>query len=310
MTPEELEAASENTAEEFEKAIPIVQSMDPAGVAASNLEECLKLQLDPADEMTEDACKVIGMLTEIAAGNFREVIRSTGITMERLKAIIDLIRKLDPKPGSRFSSGTSQKYITPDVIAEINGEDLVIRVTGRIPHLSLNQYYTDLVRNTEDKDVTKYLRDRIDRANLLIRSIEQRNSTIINVARLILSRQSQFLQNGNNSLKPLSMQEVADEIGVNVSTVSRAVNGKYLKCPAGTFAMKHFFTGEVGGCTRDSILKRIRELIDSEDPAKPLSDQKIADILTSENIEISRRTVAKYRDEAGILPTSSRKKRI
>ena len=310
MSPAELEAASENTAEEFEQAIPIVQSMDPAGIAAANLEECLKLQLDPSDELTEDACKVIGMLKEIAAGNFRDIIKAAGISMERLKAVIELIRGLDPKPGARFSSGNSQKYITPDVVAEMSGDELVIRVTGRIPNLSLNPYYTDLVKSSDNQEVAAYLKERIDRANLLIRGIEQRNSTIINVARLILLRQSQFLQNGENSLKPLSMQEVADEIGVNVSTVSRAVNGKYLKCPAGTYAMKHFFTGEVGGGTRDSILKRIRELIDSEDPAKPLSDQKIADILTSENIEISRRTVAKYRDEAGILPTSARKKRI
>ncbi len=310
MSPAELEAASENTAEEFEQAIPIVQSMDPAGIAAANLEECLKLQLDPSDELTEDACKVIGMLKEIAAGNFRDIIKAAGISMERLKAVIELIRSLDPKPGARFSSGNSQKYITPDVVAEMSGDELVIRVTGRIPNLSLNPYYTDLVKSSDNQEVAAYLKERIDRANLLIRGIEQRNSTIINVARLILLRQSQFLQNGENSLKPLSMQEVADEIGVNVSTVSRAVNGKYLKCPAGTYAMKHFFTGEVGGGTRDSILKRIRELIDSEDPAKPLSDQKIADILTSENIEISRRTVAKYRDEAGILPTSARKKRI
>lgn len=310
MSPAELEAASENTAEEFEQAVPIVQSMDPAGIAAANLEECLKLQLDPSDELTEDACKVIGMLKEIAAGNFRDIIKAAGISMERLKAVIELIRSLDPKPGARFSSGNSQKYITPDVVAEMSGDELVIRVTGRIPNLSLNPYYTDLVKSSDNQEVAAYLKERIDRANLLIRGIEQRNSTIINVARLILLRQSQFLQNGENSLKPLSMQEVADEIGVNVSTVSRAVNGKYLKCPAGTYAMKHFFTGEVGGGTRDSILKRIRELIDSEDPAKPLSDQKIADILTSENIEISRRTVAKYRDEAGILPTSARKKRI
>ena len=310
MSPAELEAASENTAEEFEQAIPIVQSMDPAGIAAANLEECLKLQLDPSDELTEDACKVIGMLKEIAAGNFRDIIKAAGISMERLKAVIELIRSLDPKPGARFSSGNSQKYITPDVVAEMSGDELVIRVTGRIPNLSLNPYYTDLVKSSDNQEVAAYLKERIDRANLLIRGIEQRNSTIINVARLILLRQSQFLKNGENSLKPLSMQEVADEIGVNVSTVSRAVNGKYLKCPAGTYAMKHFFTGEVGGGTRDSILKRIRELIDSEDPAKPLSDQKIADILTSENIEISRRTVAKYRDEAGILPTSARKKRI
>ncbi|MBR2539526.1 MAG: RNA polymerase factor sigma-54 [Mogibacterium sp.] len=310
MTPKELEEASENTAEEFAQAIPIVQSMDPAGIAAANLEECLRLQLDPDDEMTEDACKVIGKLSDIASGNFREVIKQTGITMDRLKAIIEIIRKLDPKPGVRFSSGNAQKYVTPDVLAEIDGGDLVIRTIGRIPHLKLSEYYTDLAKSSDDKEVTKYLRDRIDSANLLIRNIEQRNRTIISVTRSILARQDQFLQNGDKALKPLTMQEVADEIGVNVSTVSRAVNDKYIKCPAGTFALKHFFTGEVAGGTRDSVLKRIKELIAEEDPAKPLSDQKIADILVAENIDISRRTVAKYRDEAWIPPASGRKKRI
>lgn len=310
MSPEDLEAESENTAEEFRQAIPIVQSMDPSGVAAGDVTECLKLQLDPSGESYEDACKVIDMLPELASGNVRKVTRETGIAADRLKSLLPLIQSLDPKPGARFSSGESLKHVAPDVTAQLENGELLIRVAGRIPQLILNPYYLEMARNSADKDVSKYLKERIDSAGLLIRGIEQRNDTIINVTRVILTRQSRFLQNGEHTLEPLTMQEVADEIGVNVSTVSRAVSGKYLKCPAGTYALKYFFTGEVAGGTRDSILKRIRSLIDGEDPAKPLSDQKIAEMLSSEGIEISRRTVAKYRDEAGILPTSARRKRI
>lgn len=310
MTPEELEEASENTAEEFRQALPIVKSFDPAGIAARDLEECLCMQLDPEDELTDDAANVIHRLSDIASGNIRSIMKDLKIPQERVIRIIELIRGLDPKPGARFSSGTSQKYITPDVIADIEGNEVVIRMAGSVPHLILSPYYTDLIKSTSDSEVSSYLKDRIERATQLIRSIESRSNTIINVTRIILERQEDFLSSPSPVLKPLSMQEVADALEIHVSTVSRAVADKYLKCPRGTYSLRSFFTAEVAGGTRDSILGRIRELISAEDPAHPLSDQKIADMLSEEGTEISRRTVAKYRDEAGILPTSQRKRRF
>lgn len=310
MGSEELEEASENTAEEFRQAIPIVQSMDPAGIAARNLEECLCLQLDPEDELAEDARVIINRLRDISSGKIKAVIRETGITQERLMRILELIKSLDPRPGARFSDGSSQKHITPDVIAEVSGGHASIYMAGSQPHLGLSRYYVELAESTTDEEVRKYLKERIDRAAGLIKNIEQRSNTIISVTRVILEHQNQFLQPGDHTLRPLSMQEVADELEIHVSTVSRAVSGKYLKCPGGTYALRYFFTAEVAGGTRDSILSRIKELIDGEDPEHPLSDQKITDILATEGTEISRRAVAKYRDEAGILSTSQRRKRF
>lgn len=310
LSPEELEAASENTAEEFVLAIPIVQAMDPAGVAARNMAECLRLQLDPEDELSSDAALVIERLEEIASGNLRRVARDLCLSQERLMQIIGKIRTLDPKPGARFSDGAAVRYAVPDVIADYDGTSAHIYIAGDIPALQISSYYSDLASSTEDPEVGSYLKERIDAASRLIRNIEQRNQTIVNVTRVILEHQSQFLQTGASVLKPLTMQEVADSLGIHISTVSRAVSEKYLKCPGGTFALRHFFTAEVSGGTRDSILSRIRELIAAEDPAHPLSDQKITDILVSEKIEISRRAVAKYRDADGIPSASQRRKRF
>lgn len=309
MDAEELEAASENTAEEFRQAVPIVQSFDPPGIAARNLEECLLMQLDQDDELSEDAAKVIRILNDIASGKIRSISREIGVSQERAVRIMELIKTLDPKPGARYSSGQPQKYIRPDVIAEVDHGEVRIYMAGTLPQLNVSPYYTELAASSKDEEVRSYLKDRIGRAAGLIRNIENRSNTIVSVAGSILKHQSQFLSAGDHNVNPLTMQEVADELGFNVSTISRAVSDKYLKCPAGTYPLRHFFTAEVAGGTRGSILDRIRELIGSEDPAHPLSDQKIADILTAEDIDISRRTVAKYRDEAGILPTSMRRKR-
>ena len=310
MDPDELESVSENTAEEFRQAIPIVQSMDPPGVGARNLEECLCLQLDPDDELSEDARKIIKRLGDISAGKIKAVIKETGIQQDRFVRVMELIKTLDPRPGARYSDGNARKLITPDVIAEVNGGHAGIYMGGSAPKLCLSQYYAEMAESTTDEEVRKYLKERIERASGLIRNIEQRSNTIINVTRVILEHQSQFLQPGKHTLRPLTMQEVADELEIHISTVSRAVNGKYLKCPGGTYALRSFFTAEVAGGTRDSIRSRIKELIGSEDPEHPLSDQKITDILASEGTEISRRAVAKYRDEAGILSTSQRRKRF
>lgn len=309
MTPEELEDASENTAEEFRKAIPLVQGMDPAGIAARDLEECLRLQLDPEDELSDDAGRVISMLGELSSGKIKNIANTLGITQDRLARIIEVIRTLDPKPGMRFADGSSVKYAVPDVIVDMHDGDAHIYMAGSQPILCVNRYYADLAKESKDTELNKYLKEKIERAESLIRNIELRSGTIIGVTGIIVKRQAGFLC-GTDALRPLTMQETADELGVNVSTVSRAVNGKYLKCSAGTYALRDLFTGEVAGGTRDSILVRIKEIIGSEDPEHPLSDQKITDILAAEGIGISRRAVAKYRDIEGILPTSQRRKRF
>ncbi|MBQ6456384.1 MAG: RNA polymerase factor sigma-54 [Mogibacterium sp.] len=294
--------------EDAESALEIVQSLDPPGVGARSIEECLCLQLDPEDELTEDAMAVInGYLREIAVGNIKAITRSLGITAERLIQIIEVIRTLDPKPCSRFADNLPVQYMDPDVYADLVNGDIIVYLAGSQPQLCLSAYYSSLLKSSEDPAVIEYLKERIDSASRFIQNIEQRNRTILNVTRAIMTHQRQFLDFGAKALRPLTMQEVADELDISVSTVSRAISGKYIHCGGSTYAIKQFFSSEVGGKARDSVLERIRELIAEEDPAHPLSDQKIADILAGENIDISRRTVAKYRDSAGILPTSMRK---
>ena len=307
---DEIAKLASCSAEEAESALSAVQSLDPAGVGARTVEECLCLQLDPADDLYEDAGRVIrGYLRDIAFGNIRAITSSLGISAARLVRIIELIRTLDPKPGQRFSDNMPVQYMEPDVYAGLADGELEVRLAGAQPHLCLSSYYTSLVRSSSDAAVTDYLKERIDSASRLIQNIEQRNRTLLNVAEAVMRRQIHFIELGPKALRPLTMQEIADELDINVSTVSRAVSGKHIHCGGGTYALRQFFTSEVSGMARDSVLERIKELIAGEDPAHPLSDQKIADILSGENIEISRRTVAKYRDSAGILSTSMRKKR-
>ena len=309
----ELEEIAEMAAcshEIAESALEIVQSLDPHGVGARSIEECLCLQLDPEDELTEDTRTVIsGHLREIAVGNIKAITQSLGITAERLIRIIEVIRTLDPKPCSRFADNLPVQYMDPDVYADMVDGDVIVYLAGSQPHLCLSSYYSSLVKSSEDPAVIEYLKERIDSASRFIQNIEQRNRTILNVTKAIMLHQKQFLEFGAKALRPLTMQDVADELDISVSTVSRAISGKYIHCGGSTYAIKQFFSSEVGGQARDSVLERIKELIAAEDPAHPLSDQKIANILAEENIDISRRTVAKYRDAAGILSTSMRKSR-
>ena len=306
----EISKMASCTPEEAEDALALVQTLDPAGVGARSIEECLCLQLDPDYDLYEDAGKVIrDYLRDIAFGNIKAITAALGISAERLIRIIELIRTLDPKPGQRFSDNMPVQYMEPDVYAETTDGVIEVHLAGSQPRLCLSSYYTSLAKSSSDAAVTDYLKERIDSASGFIRNIEQRNRTLLNVTRAVMQHQVNFIDIGPKAMRPLTMQEIADELDINVSTVSRAVSGKHIHCRGGTYALRQFFTSEVSGVARDSVLERIKELIAGEDPAHPLSDQKIADILSGENIEISRRTVAKYRDAAGILSTPMRKKR-
>lgn len=307
---EEIAEASGSGYENAAAALDVIQSLDPAGVGARSLEECLCLQIDPDDglgELTKAAIR--SYLHEVASGRHDVIARKLKTDQDTAREIIARIKRLDPRPGSQYSDGSSVQYITPDVIVSIAGDEIRISLAGDQPQLTISSYYAELSRTSQDPEVTGYLKERMDKASRLISNIEQRGGTIMSVTRAILEHQKQFMEPGNKILTPLTMQEIAEELGINVSTVSRAVSGKYLHCPGGTYPLRYFFTAEVAGTSRDSILDRIRELIDGEDKARPLSDQKIADLLASESTDISRRTVAKYRDQAGILPASMRRVR-
>lgn len=305
---EEIMQDSGHTAQDVSEALAIIRNMNPSGLAAWTLEECLMLQLDDTGKHYTNVRKVVeSMLHDVAKGEIKKISRALEVCQEDAAEIISIIKALDPKPGSRFSDGNAIQYVIPDVEIEIISGKAIVHMTDVQPPLSLNNYYCDLLRSTNDKEVIKYLRDRIESANQLISNIEQRKRTIENVTLAILARQRQFLEPGNKILEPLTMQQIADDLNLHVSTVSRAVRDKYIRFPTATYPLKYFFTNEVGGVSRDNIYSKIKSIIALEDRSKPLSDQSISDLLMAQGIRTSRRTVAKYRDSMGILPKSMRK---
>lgn len=305
---EEIAADCSHTLEEISAALDIVRSMDPPGLAAWTLEECLRLQLDPECEQYDDICRVIeSMLHEVATGDIRKISKTLEIEPDKVARIISVIKSLDPKPGARFSDGSAMQYVIPDIDVEVIAGSAIVHMIDTGMPLGLSSYYCNLMRTTDNKEVLQYLKKKIEGANQLIENIEQRKRTVESVTLAILERQRHFLEPGNKILEPLTMQQIADDIGVHVYTVSRAVRGKYIRFPTATYPLKYFFTNEVGGVSRDSIYSKIRQIIEEENHAKPLSDQEIADILLTRGVKASRRTVAKYRDSMGILPKSLRK---
>ena len=237
-----------------------------------------------------------------------------GLELEEVQNICDFIKTLEPKPGRSFSIGGGEvKYITPDVILqEIDGEYLVVLNDITAPRLNINSFYKELMLKSDDTNITSFLTDKLNSAMWIIKSIEQRKTTIYNVVESILKFQKDFFEKGEKGLKPLTLKDVADDIGVHESTVSRATSGKYIQTPRGLFELKYFFTTGISGNDGDvssiSIKSMIKDFIEKENPKKPLSDQQIANMLKEKDISISRRTVAKYRDELNI-PSSSMRRR-
>jgi RNA polymerase sigma-54 factor len=302
--------------EKVDSVVKTIQSFDPAGVCAADLKECLLIQLDQFGMLTPGIESVVsGHLEDLAANRLTTISKSTGLSVRDIQKIGDLIKALEPKPGRQFSSSAETKYIVPDVTVEkIDGEYVVSVNENNTPRLTISPYYRRMLHEADkESQISKFLSGRLNSALWLIKSIEQRRQTIYNVVGAIVAWQMDFFEHGPKFLKTLTLKQIADEIGIHESTVSRSVNGKYLQSPRGIFEIKYFFTSGVSsdsgeGIASGSIKTFIRELIDAEDPSAPLSDQAIAEALSEKGIEISRRTVAKYRDEIHV-PSSSRRKR-
>ena len=303
------------TLEEIQAALEGVQALDPAGVAARNLEDCLRLQLDrDPGEYPLERTLIESHLQNIARNRLPQIAKATGHSIEEVKEAIEIIGSLNPVPGKAFASGDNA-YIQPDVlIEEENGEFKVQVENGYLPKVRISPYYRQLLAEArKDPEIRKYIKKKLDNAEWLLHAIHQRRSTLQRVAEEVVAHQQDFFRNGPRHLKPLKMQEIADKIGVNVSTVSRAIAGKYFQAPGSINELKCLFTG---GTQRDdgtmesrgSVILRIKDLIADENPKKPLSDSKIVDRLADVGIHISRRTVTKYR-EAESIP-SSRERRV
>lgn len=299
-----------------EQLIRLIQTFDPPGVGARTIKECLLIQLyQQGFEDSFEEILVMDFLEELSEKRFTQIAKVLKEEPERVQAAYDFIKTLEPKPGRRFSSLRHVRYVTPDVYVEKELGNYLVRINeSAVPKLQINSYYKTLLKEIEkDPTTMDYLSKNLQSALRLIKSIEQRKSTIQKVCRAIVDYQIDFFEKGLIYLKPLNLKDVADEIGVHESTVSRAVNGKYMQCPSGLFEIKYFFQSGVknfggDGVSAESIKAKIKAMIDEENEKKPLSDQKIADVLIKEGIDISRRTVAKYRDELFIPPSSKRKR--
>ncbi len=312
---EEIVEETKSSPEEVEEVLKIIQTFEPLGVGARDLKECLLIQLRAKDDIDPAIIKVIDdHLDDLACNRMVKLAKELNIDISKMQEICDYIRTLEPKPGRAFSDGGQHvKYIVPDAtIEEIEGEFVIILndITG--PRLNINSYYRNLLKNSPDDKTKDFLSERLDSALWIIKSIEQRRQTIYKVIESILKFQSDFFKKGEKALVPLTLKEVADDIDLHESTVSRATNGKYIQTPKGVYELKFFFSSGLsaldGEISSTSIKLAIKQLIEEEDPKKPLSDQKISDRLKDKGYFISRRTVAKYRDELNI-PSSSMRKR-
>ena len=303
------------TQEEIEASLAKVQKLDPVGVGARTLSECLLLQLNQLDDDTPhlELAKELARehLDLIADRQYASLRRSHQASEEELEGALALVRSCHPKPGLAVAGGATE-YVVPDVfVRKIDGRwQVEISATG-VPRLSVNQKYAELLRGNSDHQV---LRSQLQEARWLVRSLEIRNETLLKVASSIVARQQAFLDFGDEAMKPLVLRDVADAIGMHESTVSRVTTSKYMHTPRGVFEFKYFFSSHLSSVDGDdqsstAVRAKIRKLIGGENPAKPLSDSKIASLLAEEGIKVARRTVAKYREGMKIASSSERKVR-
>ncbi|MGC2183923.1 MAG: RNA polymerase factor sigma-54 [Terriglobales bacterium] len=314
---------------ELHEALDLVRQMDPPGVACRDLRDCLLYQLryhqaqlathkngngEATAQILTDAVAIVDQhLRALQNKQYKEIARAIGRTPEAVQEALDYIRTLDPRPGLRYNK-SQPRLIEPDVAFIKHGDEwLVMMNEDDVPVLRLNPAYKRLLtRDTNDKDTRNYVKERYKSAIQLIKNIEQRKQTITKVCYAIVTRQQDFLERGIDQLKPMMIKEVAEEIGVHPSTVSRAVASKYAHTPQGVFELRYFFSesvnGPQGGGTSLLILKRrVKKLIEEEDPSRPLTDEQITRILQSQGIQVTRRTVAKYREDMRIPSTHQRR---
>ncbi|HEV2467697.1 MAG TPA: RNA polymerase factor sigma-54 [Candidatus Sulfotelmatobacter sp.] len=316
------------TAADLQEALQVVQQLDPSGVGCRDLRECLLAQLrfhqaqlaqqkngNGTAQVLQDAMAVVDQhLKGLQNKQHKEIAKAIGRPIEAVQAALDYIRTLDPRPGLRYNK-VQARLIEPDVAFVKHGDEwLVIMNDEDLPQLRLNPAYKKLVTRdgNNDKNTRDYVKERYKSAIQLIKNIEQRKQTITKVCYSIVARQQEFLELGIDHLKPMMIKEVAEEIGVHPSTVSRAVANKYAHTPQGVFELRYFFSesvqGPEGGGTSLLILKRrVKKLIEEEDPTRPLTDEQITRILQSQGIQVTRRTVAKYREDMRIPSTHQRR---
>ena len=296
----------------IDEALDVVQSLEPAGVAARDLSECLMLQLQRSGEGDETVLAIVQhYLPQLGRRQYGAVARALGVSEREVRAAEKQIAALEPRPGQGFQTREETVYLRPDIfVAEIDGIWQAVVNEYYLPRLTVSAYYQKLLEQTEDAETAAYLRQKLRHAQTLLYSLSQRGSTLRRCAEMALQEQKAFFTGGTTELVPMRMRDLAAELGVHPSTVSRCLRGKYLQCRQGTYPLRYFFPLPSGGVSRQAVQQRLLELIRREDAARPLSDEKLCSLLLSQGVEISRRTVAKYRTELGIPAASGRKKRV
>jgi RNA polymerase sigma-54 factor len=311
---EELSTTTSLPAEKISEVLKIIRTFDPPGVGAGDLRECLMLQLERAGRQESLEYRIVrDFMNELGKRRIPEIARGTGQPIEEVQAALARISRLEPRPGRAFLPDNDQ-YVLPEVFVQRNGDDFVVTTNDeQIPHLRISNTYKDLMaRGGNPPEVKNYIREKIRAGKFLIKSLHQRQQTILNIAREIVQRQREFMDKGLAHLKPMTMAQIAGVVGVHETTVSRAVSGKYMQTPQGIFEMRFFFTAGLhssagADVSNASVKDMIAEIFRNEDTARPLPDQEVVAMLAAKGITIARRTVAKYRDELHILPSNLRK---
>lgn len=317
---EDLAASAGVAVAVVERVLTLIQACDPPGVAARDVRECLLLQLrdqEAGRQASADPTLLLAMtivqdhLTMLEGRRFDRLAKELGVTVEEVTGAVKLISSLDPKPGRNFDAGDVH-YVEPDVYVHKIGEDYVVTLNeDGLPRLKVSASYRRLL--TEEGEAKSYVQEKLRAATWLIKSIHQRQRTLLSVTQSIIKFQRDFLTHGVSQMRPLVLRDVAEDVGLHESTVSRAVADKYIATARGIYPLKKFFTTGLKGpqgqdVAAESVKERIRELIGNEDPARPLSDEDIAHMLSGDNVIIARRTVAKYRESMNILPSAKRKR--
>lgn len=313
-TVDELSYSTSIQAEQIAETLKVIQTFHPPGVGARDIKECLLLQLERSEKSDSLEYRIIrDRFDALAKRKFPDMARYLGVTVEEVQAAAGRIALMESRPGRAFLPDDVQ-YIVPEVFVTL-GDDGYEVTTGQdyIPRLRISNHYKDLMANPNTTDEDKdYIRDKVRGGRFIIKSIYQRQETLLKIAKEIVARQEGFLERGVTHLKPMTMQDISEVVGVHETTVSRAVSGKYMQCPRGIFELKFFFTSGVktasgNDMSNTSVKEMIAEMVRNEPPTAPLSDEKLVKMLAEKDIQVARRTIAKYRSELKIRPSNQRR---
>lgn len=303
--------------DEIEAVIHRIQQLDPIGVCARDLQECLQLQLshfDPEIPLLQEATALIrDHFTLLSNRDYTRLARKMKLSTDELQKVIELVQTLNPRPGSQFNT-TQPEYIVPDVyVVKKNGKWTVELNNESLPKLRINSLYANMVKRGSNSKENNYLRDNLQEARWFLKSLQSRHETLLKVASTIVERQQGFFDYGEEAMKPMVLRSIAETIEMHESTVSRVTTRKYMHTPRGIFEFKYFFSSHVatetgGECSATAIRAIIKKLVAAENPTKPLSDNKMANVLAEQGIKVARRTIAKYRESLSISPSNERKR--